>query len=452
MLKFSEVDRRPRGLTITGTLLTAALLLFAVSSGAQPKDNAPYSRIGLGEQVVPALSSMGFGGLTAAYADPLHINLQNPASLGFLAATTFEVGMFTEHSKLDFNDQSTTVWSGNLSYLSLAFPMRNPMNDVLENRKSDFSWGMNISLLPNTAVGYDIQTEEVNPYVDTTLNTFQGSGGTDKLIWGNGFRYKNFAGGVNLGYLFGQLESKRSVLFRNLEASYDDRFSDNISVRSFIWSIGGQYRYYFDKGVKEDNVLRRKSLLAGVYGNSSTGFTTRSTIYRIRENFLYSPVQSDTLYQEVDAKGHGTLPSEWTFGVTYEDAGRLRLGAEYNIAKWSKYKNEAKPETLFDSRRIAVGVEYIPDIASYNSYLKRIRYRAGFYHRKDPRLSDLNQYAFTLGLGLPVILPRQKTSFVNLAFEFGQYNTSDAINENFVKMALSFTLNDTSWFFKRKFG
>ncbi|MFQ5446677.1 MAG: hypothetical protein ACE5FF_07070, partial [Saprospiraceae bacterium] len=411
-----------------------------------------YSRIGLGEPVTPALSNMGFGGLSAAYADPLHINFQNPASLGFLAATTFGAGLFTEHSKLDFNDQTTTVWSGNLSHLSLAFPLRNPLNDALAKRKSDFAWGMNISLLPSTAVGYDIQTEEVAPHVDTTLNIFQGTGGTNKLLWGNGFRYKKFAGGINLGYLFGQLESKRSVLFRNLEASYDDRFLDNITIRSFIWSVGAQYRYDFDKDTNDGNVLRKKSLFFGLYGNTSTDFTTHSTIYRIRENFLYSPVQSDTLYQEIDAKESGTLPAEWTFGVIYEDAGRLRLGAEYSTANWSKYRNDAKPEVLFDSRRIAVGAEYTPDIASYNNYLKRIRYRVGFYHRTDPRLTDLTQYAFTLGFGLPVVLPRQKTSFVNFAFELGQYNTSDAIKETFVKMALSFSLNDTSWFFKRKFG
>jgi hypothetical protein len=83
---------------------------------------------------------------------------------------------------------------------------------------------------------------------------------------------------------------------------------------------------------------------------------------------------------------------------------------------------------------------------------KRIRYRAGFYHRTDPRLEDLKQYALTLGFGLPVILPRQQTSFVNLAFEFGKFDTANAIKENFVKMSLGFTLNDSSWFFKRKFG
>jgi hypothetical protein len=136
----------------------------------------------------------------------------------------------------------------------------------------------------------------------------------------------------------------------------------------------------------------------------------------------------------------------------YQKLGKFRIGGEYQFQGWSSYENEAKPETLLDSRRIAFGGEYIPDISSYNNYLKRIRYRAGFYHRTDPRLKDLAQYAVTFGFGLPVILPRQQTSFVNVAFEFGQYNTSDAIKETFVKIALGFTLNDSSWFFKRRFG
>ena len=41
---------------------------------------------------------------------------------------------------------------------------------------------------------------------------------------------------------------------------------------------------------------------------------------------------------------------------------------------------------------------------------------------------------------------------VSEAFEFGRLDTPDAIKENFVKMSLGFTLNDSSWFFKRKFG
>jgi hypothetical protein len=418
---------------------------------AQPKDNAPYSRLGLGEPAGLGLSATGFGGLSAAYADPLHINLLNPASYGQMRVATFEAGLFAEQSVIKSNDQKTNVWTGNLSHLSLALPMRNPLNDLLAKKKRDFFWGMNLALLPVSSVGYDIETTEIHPEVDTTVNAFQGTGGVNKFLWGNGFTYKNFSFGFNLGYLFGQLEGDRKVTFRNLEAAYGDKFEDDITIRGFRWNLGAQYRFDLDKKATE-GFYQGKSLIVGVYGNTATGFSTQSTVNRIRENFVYSPVQSDTIYSEKDVKGDGKLPAEWTAGLVYQKTDKWRIGIEYGVANWSNYENDAKPETLFDSRRIAVGAEFIPNATSYNNYLQRIRYRAGFYHRTDPRLEDLNQYALTFGLGLPVILPRQQTSFVNLAFEIGRYDTSGAIEETFVKMSLGFTLNDSSWFFKRKFN
>ncbi|MBI5916676.1 MAG: hypothetical protein HY842_14965 [Bacteroidetes bacterium] len=442
MLNFQKVFR--------GGLTTLPFLFFTLILSAQPKDNAPYSRIGLGELANHSLSSVGFAGLSAAYIDPLHINLQNPASYAWLNAATFEVGMYAEHANLEFKGEKASIWTGNASHLALAFPMRNALNDVLSKKKRKVFWGMNLALLPNTSVGYDIETTEAIPEVDTTVNIYQGTGGTNKLLWGNAVRYKNFSGGVNIGYLFGQLESTRAVSFPNLPVSYQDIFKDNISVRGLLWSAGAQYQFNLEKKKTEEEVYTGKSLIVGAYGNTATNFNTRSTVLRIRDNPTYN--QSDTLQFLEDDEGNGKLPAEWTLGFMYQNPGKLRVGAEYNFAGWSKYENEAKEETLYDSYRVAVGAEYIPDISSYNNYLKRIRYRAGFYHRTDPRLDDLTQTAFTLGVGLPVILARQKTSFVNVAVELGQYNTSDAIKESFVKIALGFTLNDNSWFFKRKFG
>lgn len=442
MLNFLKVFR--------GGLTTSSFLFFALVLSAQPKDNAPYSRIGLGEQANHSLSSVGFAGLSAAYIDPLHINLQNPASYAWLNAATFEVGMYAEHASLEFKGEKASIWTGNASHLALAFPMRNALNDVLSKKKRKVFWGMNLALLPNTTVGYDIETTEAIPEVDTTVNIYQGTGGTNKLLWGNAGRYKNFSFGVNLGYLFGQLESTRSVGFPNLPVSYQDIFKDNISVRGLLWSAGAQYQFNLEKKKTAEESYTGKSLIVGAYGNTATNFNTRSTVLRIRDNPTYN--QSDTLQFLEDDEGNGKLPAEWTLGFMYQNPGKLRVGAEYNFAGWSKYENEAKAETLYDSYRVAVGAEYIPDISSYNNYLKRIRYRAGFYHRTDPRLDDLTQTAFTVGVGLPVILARQKTSFVNVAVELGQYNTSDAIKESFVKIALGFTLNDNSWFFKRKFG
>lgn len=438
---------------LRGCLKVVPYLFLATVLSAQPKDNAPYSRLGLGEPVGISLSAAGFGGMTAAYNDPLHTNLLNPASYGWLNAATFEAGFYGEYSKLSLKGESQGIWSGNLSHLSLAFPMHNPLNDVLLKKQRKVFWGMGLSLLPNTTVGYDIETTEVHPEVDTVTNSYQGSGGTNRLVWGNSLRYKNFSAGVNLSYVFGQIESERQVRFDDLPVSYTDRFLDNVSIRGFQWSVGAQYRWDIDrKKVEEDNKFYSgRSIVLGAFGNSSTSFNTKSTVLRIGENSTYLPLQSDTLLKLEDVSGKGKLPAEFTLGFMFQKAAKYRFGAEYNLASWSQYENDAKPETLFDSRRIAVGGEYIPDAGSL-SYLKRVRYRAGFYHRTDPRLEDLTQYALTVGFGLPVILPRQQTSFVNLAFELGQYNTSNAIKETFVKMSVGFTLNDGTWFFKRKFG
>lgn len=433
-----------------GGSYTLFLLFFTTVAFAQPKDNSPYSRLGLGEIITPTLSATGFAGLSAAYADALHINLQNPASLATLNTAAFEAGLYTERATLKFGDEKSKIWTGNLSHLALAFPMHNTLNDVLDKKKRMLKWSMAFSLTPYSLIGYDIETTEVFPEIDTTTNIYQGTGGTNKALWGNAVRYKNFSAGANLGFIFGQLERTRSVVFNDLSVSYEDLFRDNISIRGFVWSAGVQQLIQLEPKKAGDEIYSGKSLIVGAYGNSANTFNTNSTVLRMRYNSTF--FHRDTLVYAEDQKGTGKLPAELTFGLMYQNPGKFRIGAEYTSSKWSDYENQANPDTLFDSRRIAVGAEYIPDISSYNNYLKRIRYRVGFYHRTDPRLDDLKQYALTLGFGMPVILPRQQTSFVNLSLEFGRYDTSNAIKENFVKMGLGFTLNDSSWFFKRKFG
>ena len=118
-----------------GCLSTLFFLFFVTALFAQPKDNSPYSRIGLGENIYNSLSASGFGGLSAAYVDPLHVNLLNPASYAWLNTATFEAGLYAKHSTLSFGDESAKNWSGNLSHLVLAFPMHNNLNDVLSKKK-----------------------------------------------------------------------------------------------------------------------------------------------------------------------------------------------------------------------------------------------------------------------------------------------------------------------------
>jgi hypothetical protein len=83
-----------------------------------------------------------------------------------------------------------------------------------------------------------------------------------------------------------------------------------------------------------------------------------------------------------------------------------------------------------------------------------VRYRAGAFLREDPRYIEGKSFeniGITLGLGFPITLPRQQTSFVNVAFELSRNGAGTSIEEQYAKVTLGFTLNDNTWFFKRRF-
>ncbi|MEM1218044.1 MAG: hypothetical protein AAGH79_04000 [Bacteroidota bacterium] len=434
-----------------------AILLVGVSVTAQgqdAQDNSPYSRLGLGDLVNQQFAAnLGMGGLTAAFADRYHTNIVNPASLASLKSTAFEVGLYAKYANLNAGAESVGVWSGNLNYLSLAFPIRNQINQVLDRKTAALQWGMAFTLIPFTNVGYDVETAEETDELGTTLNSFQGSGGTYKLLWGNGISYKDFSFGVNLGYLFGKITNERRVAFSDIGISYENLFNDEMSVSGWTWNLGVQYKYSFKKGLKEGEEPT-KSLIIGVYGNSMNTINTNTSRFYVADNPFYPAIFTDTLVNDNEVLDQATLPAQFAVGVMYEEFEKFRLGAEYTLTQWSNYDNPAKPEQLTDAYRLAIGGEFIPNINSYNRYAAKIRYRLGGFFETDPRSfnTSLTNYGVTFGVGLPVIMTRGRTSFVNFAVEAGQFGSADNLRETYARMTLGFTLNDNSWFFKRKFN
>ena len=442
-------------------LLFCALVLFITPIQAQlpgqyfdndpPKTQSPYSRIGIGDLISNNFANQrAMGGLSAAFHDSYHINITNPASLGFLSSTSFEVGLNASYNKLTSPSKDINSWAGNLSYISLAFPLKNPVNRVLDRKKSPYHWAMNITLLPYSTVGYNVTSQELAQ--DTITYYFQGDGGTYKLSWGNALRYKRLSGGVNLGYFFGKKSRTQEVRYDNVDNYFFDASRDETRYNGFFWNAGVQYDYLFKK--KDDDgkmIPNGKILTIGLYGNSASSFSTSTT----RELYAVSPIGRDTLLNDT-IRQSGKLPAEFGFGLMLRKLNKYRIGVDFSTAAWSKYVNEAEPVVLKNTFKLAVGGEFIPDFISYNSYAKRIRYRAGFFYQTDPRSDNLNkqltQYGITFGFGLPIILPREQKSFVNLAFEIGKSGSPDQINTTYFKTTVGFTLNDNSWFYKRKFN
>ena len=430
------------------TLSACFVVMLAI---AQPKNNSPYSRFGLGDILNQNFAAQrATPGFTNAYRDPFHLNYQNPASLGYLQMATFEVGIFGQNSKWESSSQSNKNWSGNLGYMALGFTLKNPINEILDREARDFAWGMTFGLVPYTLVGYSVETSGEIPNIGLTTSRFVGEGGTYQFIWGNGVRYKNFAVGLNLGYLFGKIENRRTVTFEDIDAGYEDRFLDDFSINGLTWKFGLLYDFVIDKS----SVQKSKVLTIGVTANANQSLNTNAAQFYERFNRAYVTPQ-DTITNTSDLRGKATLPLQLGLGLIYSAGSKWKFGLGYDFAAWSKYKNDAKPENLKDTWQISFGGEFIPDYASYNSFLKRVSYRFGSFVGKDPRSIDSKQigtYGITLGFGLPLTLPQRKVSFIDLSIELGKRGANTVLQETYAQFTVGFTLNDNLWFIKRKFN
>lgn len=452
---YPEILRCAKALVVPVLLLTGAVLQ------AQPSQNSPYSRYGLGDPVQQLFASqIGFGGQGVAFHDPFHLNLINPASYAYLRATSFEGGLYAKRSTYESAATSRQNWSGNLAYLAIGFPLRSPINEVLDRKKSPWQFGMGGALTPNTVVGYNVSTRDTltDPQVGEIQNLFEGNGGTYRFTWSNAVKYKNTALGLNLGWVFGKNTYESTTFFIDSLPTFANTSRDDIRISGLVWNLGLQHDFVL-KYSESDKTAPTRWVTVGLTaeGNHNIRSIADRLFLRSRGKLSNGQFESaDTLLFDEGVRRTVTLPAGFGLGVQYVIANKLRLGAQYTYEGWSDFKNEARPNDaeFRNTSSFSAGVEYTPDYASYNNYFKRIRLRAGAYYRQDPRIVNgegLDDLGVTVGLGFPVILPRQQTSFINTSLEIGRLGADSPIQETYFRFTLGFTLNDNSWFYKRRF-
>ncbi len=431
--------------------LIPILFLLSTVSIAQPKDNDPFSRIGLGTLLSQeANTSAAMGGLGAVYHDKFYLNMVNPASVAFLKLTSFEVGGYATYSKLQGQTTNTEAWGGNISNISLGFPIQNPLNKLTERKVSPVTWGMGLALQPYSQVAYDITYQLTAP---DTINVFnEGTGGTYKVAWNNAWKYKNFSVGIGLGYMFGKINNVRVESFENYPLGYDNRLEDAMSIGGVVWNAGLMYEHIFKQTDEEKkNNKPKQRLTIGIYGNSGSTINSETSATYMRVS-LFSG--NDTLVTTSDVEGEIQLPAEFGAGLMYVKDNRYRFGINYQSAAWSNYKNDARPDIFENAFKFSVGGEVTPDYRAFNNYFKKISYRFGLFYGKDPRNvnGQLNSVGGTIGFGLPLKVQRGVPSFLNLMLELGKLGGDEnLLSQNYGRVSLSFTLNDNSWFYRRKF-
>lgn len=444
-------------------LLSTALIAGYSTLNAQFQDddnaqkiNSPFSRFGLGD-----LSPFGYigiestGGLFASYQDPYSTNIVNPASLSSLAEMAFEIGLYANNTQLKQNNLKENTWSGNIDYLGIAFPTKNILNITLDQKVPDFKHGMSLSLAPYSLVGYDILDGSSEIGGNSISDSFEGKGGSYRFLWGNGFQYKNVSFGLNIGYLFGNIEQQRSLTIDNVDFGYANILYQKINIRGFQWNAGVQYSFRF---ANKSNTAKNQVII-GIYGNSKTNTSLISDeIVSRGRPFGANFIEIDTISSITQVESEGKMPSEFGFGGSFyktdprTNLTKLRLGFNFSTTSWSNFVLDNRDSNLDDGWQLSFGGEFLP-FATAIKYRQRIRYRIGLKFGSDPRIiqgEQLKTAALTIGAGLPLILPRGKVSLINLSLELGKINSNNSIDATYGRLGLGFTLNDNTWFLKRK--
>lgn len=431
---------------------------------AQSDGILPLSRAGLGQLHNPNLPSLSLmGGLSAAYHDAYRPSVSNPASLGHLDVTAFDIGAVGQFNRLEEGDLSENYWNGRFNHLTLSFPIYNPVNEIIENEKYKFRWGAQIALRNNSTVNYDIITTTLDTDLGPTAREFIGDGGTFTLELNQGWKYKNTAVGLGIGMLSGEIGFDRIFTIQDEFRARRTNLSRDYTVRGFLYNLGVQHDIYLrkntDKNIPKGRIPR---IQLGATYHTTTSFTTTSEELAVAEFLSGSNwIPIDTTLNSIGEpiQRTGTHPSELNIGAIYHSGNKFQIGVNYYMGGWSAYENFADPSVLNDTWRFSVGGTYTPNPQSFRNVFKRSIYKFGAFTGNDPRTfitdgdvrTQVTHQGVTAGIEMPFAFQRQ-FAFVNLGVELGRYDLENTIRRNYFSIQLGITMTSNQWFLKRKYN
>jgi len=438
---------------------TLIIILFSpLCLLAQVNSVSPYTLFGVGDLSEGYyLKNMSMGGISAALRDPFFINLANPASLTSLELTSLDIGV--SHKYLTQKDQNSGSIVKNTSsyfqYFGLGFKLK-PW------------WGMAISLMPYSQVGYSIFITEKNPDFGETLFSFQGDGGINQVVFGNGFEpVKNLSIGVNFRYLFGNTRKRVSAEFED-PTLYYSRSGEETRVSDISWDVGAQYELMLNRD--KDGVAQSSFIFGATLDLKDDINATRSMVDYSYVRVSGNEIAIDTVLFEQGVEGKIVLPTKYTVGIGYGGYNPGKLGhswminADYSASKWSDYVDFDGGQVLNDSWRASIGAFFVPAYAftggAKRSYFGLIEWRLGGFY-ENSHITVNNQPVIAQGVSAGFSLPFKPK---NLApgdmklnnFSFGIIYGSKAaesntlIQEDYIHLTFGLTLNDL-WFQKRKY-
>lgn len=462
-------------------ILLCGWTFFAI---AQPANNSPYARYGLGNLSNGVnVRSAGVGGLSIAMREdsiPYLVNFINPASYTSIGFTAFDIGVYGNVATISTSTKSQNVNSANLSYFTFGFPILrikvkgqqdtitdyDPDEGGFIKHKKRILWGGAFGLREFSSVNYSATKSIVDESGlfggDSSFNysyLFQGDGGVNQFFIGVGLEpIKNLSIGANFSYLFGKLN-------RIQRLEFDETNYFNIKKESFT-DVGG---FYVDYGIQYTQPIQKGKHLLLFGGTFAHPMKVRANSTLLAQTYKLSAygedVFRDTVAYNVVKGGHITMPWKYGFGLTWKGNEKWLVGVEHSQELWSTYKDvNGGNDSLSDAWKTSVGFEFKPMVPhttrGFWAYFGKMHYRLGGYYgmtQYQVNGTQLGNYGITLGFGFPLRRTRAGAnkyiqSMVNFAVEWGQRGTTNnsLLLENYWNFKLGFTLNDR-WFIKRKY-
>ena len=417
-------------------LASFVLATLTTSAFAQSDTNSPYSQFGLGDLSDQSVSfNKGMNGVGLAMRRGNEANPMNPASYSSIDSLTmiFDAGLSGQITKFNENGNKLTGKSGGFDYVVGLFR-------VLKNV------GVSFGVVPYSNIGYSYSESKILSDGTSAATAYNGSGGLHQLYIGTGIRpIKPLSFGFNLSYLWGDYNrSMGSVESSDLSVLTKEYRAD---ISSYKLDLGMQLELPLSKN---DNVT-----LAATW---SPGHSLKSDPECLITNIGTTISKADTtVYTVSDGL---SLPTTFGFGIAYNHALNLRVGADLQIQKWGSvdypaYTNGVyalKSGLLKDSYRFNIGGEWTPKpMGRY--FLQRVRYRAGvgmatpYYYingKEGPK-----ELSASIGFGIPIMNGYNNRSILSISGQYVHRSADNMIKENMFRLNIGFTFNER-WFAKWK--
>lgn len=405
---------------------------------------APYTVYGIGD-LFPSGSAYNasMGGVGIASRNNRFLNITNPAAVTARDSLAFmsDFSLYGQNKMFAQGDMRSANNTFNLCNFAISFPLW---------KTSAMMVGIRPFSSTGYAYGYFETKENIIYNIGNTAHAYSGSGGLYQVYASAGATFaKRISIGAEYEMFFGNILKKYTQSIEDKAALALSQTND-MALTAHTAKFGLQY---------EQPVGNKLRLGFGATYRLSTKLLGYNE-YSKSQGTLVSEYICDTLSARSSAPG---IASEMGLGISFTYMDKLRGEIDYIQSDWTGcgYENfsgfsvNGADAPVFRgaiSRKVKVGVEYLPNISDIRYYYKKIAYRAGAYYGTENYTVfgvPITSFGITFGATLPVF---RWYNGITVGVELGQRGTlhNDLVRERYIGISAGFNLFDI-WFRKNQY-